>query len=331
MNANEPGKLLFVNYHYIRAPGQYPYAGIHPLAPEAFARQVRDLKAAFHMPAPEAIEAHISGRCDLPGPSVALTFDDGLADHLSAAREALDPLGVKGVFFVCSRPHVEAKALTVHRIHWLRATTAPEDFRAEVSDLLPPDAVARMADTRFRAQAREMYVYDTPHDATLKYLLNFSLPTEDVDRITSRMMAQRGVDEAEFCRDWYMSPQDVAGLAADGHCIGAHGHGHFPFSQLSTEALNADVGRGVAHLTRLTGRPPRWLSYPYGREWALPQEPADLCRRHGLCMGITLLPGWNGPREDPFLLRRVNTNEVDAELRDRRQRAGRPADHGAGP
>ena len=121
----------------------------------------------------------------LPGPSVFLTFDDGLEDHWRAARDTLDPLGIKAAFFVCSRPAREKRALTVHRVQWLRSQTPPSDFEADFFRRLPEDLRPKGNETWIET-AKRTYVYDMPAVARVKYALNFVLPPELVDTITVR-------------------------------------------------------------------------------------------------------------------------------------------------
>ncbi len=204
-------QLLLVNYHYVRLAAAHPYPGIHPISPDAFAQQLERLAAQLHIATPEEVEAFVLQGRALPRDSVLITFDDGLIDHAETARAILDPMGVKAVFFVCSRPLTEQRAVAVHKIHWLRATTEPSPL-----SLGTPRRACRaewreraMSATEQEAAAARTYIYDTPQDGEIKYLLNFLLPGDVVDQVTSAMLARAGVSEAEFCRRTYM---DAAAL-----------------------------------------------------------------------------------------------------------------------
>src|SRR5262245_51975026 len=131
MTEVEQSRLLFVNYHYIRDPAAYRYPGIHPIGIAEFRAQVEQLRDRVRFALPAEVEAFILDGRALPGPSVVPTFDDGLMDHWQAACEVLDPLGIRGAFFVCSRPAIAKRALMVHKIQWLRAHTRPSEFAAE--------------------------------------------------------------------------------------------------------------------------------------------------------------------------------------------------------
>lgn len=76
---------------------------VPPAEREAFAGLVRDLHAAGRLIGPAEAEGRLAGR-DLGRagpPPCLLSFDDGFASNLEVARDILDPLGVKALFFVC--------------------------------------------------------------------------------------------------------------------------------------------------------------------------------------------------------------------------------------
>jgi len=302
-------RLLFITYHYVR-PAQYPFSGIHPISLQDFSDQVQALRQSYHFASPAEVEAFVAGDNRLPSDSVFLTFDDGLTDHWIACRQVLDPFGIKAAFFACSRPPIEARALSVHKVHWLRAHTEPPEFAEEFFSYLPEDQRPDGSED-WVAAAERTYVYDTPQAARLKFALNFVLPADVVDDVTSRMFAARGIDEADFCSTTYMSDEQLRQLTVDGHVVGVHGHSHRPFSELDEE-LHDDVARNVDYIGQATGRRPDWVCYPYGRKTAIPDEEAlaDLFSSFDFRLGVTLLGDWNVGGEDRKQLRRINTNEV---------------------
>jgi peptidoglycan/xylan/chitin deacetylase (PgdA/CDA1 family) len=303
-------QLLLVNYHYVREPRAHPYPGIHPISPEAFAQQLKRLAAQFHIATPEEVEAYVLQGRDLPRDSVLVTFDDGLVDHAETVRDILDPMGVKAVFFVCSRPLTEQRAVSVHKIHWLRATTEPERFRADLLVELPDEWRKRQLSESEKQAARRTYIYDRPEDGEVKYLLNFLLPEEVVDATTSAMLKRRGVSDADFCRRTYMDAAALRKLTAAGHRVEAHTHDHRAVTRLGADE-DASIALNVRTLAEATGVRPQWISYPYGRDWALPKDAGAFCRRHGFAIGVALEGTWVKPEHTPYALDRINTNEVE--------------------
>jgi peptidoglycan/xylan/chitin deacetylase (PgdA/CDA1 family) len=303
--------LLLINYHYIRDPHGHPHPGIHPISMAALAKQVDGLLAALHPASIEEFADYAAGHDRLPGPAFFLTFDDGMVDHVHAAREVLAPRGLQAGFFVSSRPLAEDKAIGTHKLHWLRATTPPEQFREDFLDRLPGLWRTRLKDPELAQAAAETNRYDRPETAQLKYMINFHLPYELMDEITSQMLRERDVDEAEFCRELYMNAEHLRELERMGHRIGCHGHAHQPMSRMSPDALDADFARSQDCLSAIVGHPLNWLAYPWGNDWAIPRDADKLCRAHGFDLAITLKRAWNDGRQSPYLLNRCNTNEVE--------------------
>lgn len=306
-------RLLLVNYHYVRDPGLYAYPGIHPISPEAFRRQMEFLGSLLHMATPDEAESYLLHGKELPGPSALVTFDDGLTDHAKAAYDILEPMGIKALFFVCSRPLTEHRALAVHKIHHLRAMTEPARFQQELLAALPPEWRNRQLTQDERVTAARTYIYDKPEHGAIKYLLNSLLPEDILDHVTSKMLSNRGIDERHFCSETYMDAAGLRSLEDRGHRIGAHTHDHRAVTRLGADEDRL-MALNVATLAEATGRRPSWVSYPYGRDWALPSDPAEFCRRHGFSVGVTLTGQWVRPEHTPFALDRINTNEVDRVL-----------------
>ncbi len=303
--------LLFVNYHYIRDPAQYKHPGIHPISPDAFAAQVDWLSDRFHMATPAEAEAFVWGESTLSSDSVVLTFDDGLTDQYEVAVTVLDPRGIKGVFFVTSQPLTDGHANTLQKMHWLRATTKPDTFQNQLFEQLPLAWRDRIGKPDAKGAAERIYIYDTPEVGRVKYLINFILPDTLADEISSAMLLDRGIVEADFCAATYMREEHVRNLHQTGHMIGAHGHRHIPFTRIP-EGDSMEIEENISTLTAITSVKPAWVSYPFGRDWAVPADPEKFCRRYRFRIGLSLNVGWNSDTESPFLLNRVNTNEVEA-------------------
>lgn len=303
-------QLLFVNYHYIRDPGAYEHPGIHPLSRDQFEAEVDRLQDAFHMATPEEVTAFAAGELSFDRPSVFLTFDDGLVEHLDVARDVLEPRGIRGAFFIITAPIVEQRAATVHKIHWLRAMTPPAAFADEFKSHLSETYRSEVAVPDPEATA--IYPYDTEAVAQIKHAISFRLPLDIVGETASKMLTARGEDEATFCANTYLNRDGVARLADGGHVVGVHGHNHVVFSKVSPKALNTEISRNVQILTEITGQLPEWVSYPYGRESALPPDPKAVCKQFGFRVGLSLVAGWNVGGEPASRLNRINTNEVDA-------------------
>jgi len=176
--------------------------------------------------------------------------------------------------------------------------------------LLPDDWREYARDEDARSEAVRMYVYDTPQDARLKYLINFKLPNEPVDDISSKMLELRGVSESSFCREMYMDEADLRSLSDTGHVVGNHGHSHVPFSRLDSVNMADEILKNNKMIGKIIGQPRKWVCYPNGRLWAVPGNCEAFCKEFGFRIGLGLDGGWNGREVNPFCMNRLNTNDV---------------------
>ena len=314
-------RLLLINYHYIHDPARHRHPGIHPISQSTLGDQIDRLSAELTPASPRAVEAFAAGETSTPGAGFHLTFDDGLKDHVIAARDVLRPRELRAVFFISTRPLVEGRAMTVNKVHWLRSQMDPVQFETAFTNRLPSEWAQAIANDENAAAAAETIRYDAPEIARLKYAINFILPYELVDRVTSDMLAAMDVEEAALCRELYMNEDDIRDLAREGHVIGCHGHTHRPFSKLTAEALDAELALCTETLSKLSGGPVEWLSYPWGSPWALPSDPETLGQRHDFKLAITLERAWNSLGVSPYRLSRINTNEVGVFLSGEQHRA----------
>src|SRR6218665_433076 len=86
----------------IERPRVLMYHTIEPtgVAADVFAAQLQLIRREFEpIPLPTLLQRYHQGRCT--GREVALTFDDGVQNHLSAAYPLLKAAGVPATFFLC--------------------------------------------------------------------------------------------------------------------------------------------------------------------------------------------------------------------------------------
>lgn len=307
--------LLFVNYHYIRPRDQYPYPGIHPITIPDLAEQADALLGRLHPATPDEVAGFVAGTHAFDRPAFLLTFDDGLWDHLHAAEQVLAPRGLRAAFFVCSRPLVDGDAVPVQKLHWLRATMPPAEFLDDLVAVLAeiaPQWCGRVPPAN--ADHRARYPYDPPEVARVKMFISGILPAEVMETAASALLARRGIDGAGFAAQTHMDAAALRQLDGAGHIVGVHGHAHRRVPALSWPELDREIGTNIDCLTAILGRRPTWHAYPYGRPFALPEDPGAFGARYGFDLALTLTGTWNTGAENRFRLHRVNTNDVDAAL-----------------
>ena len=78
------------------------YHDISPQEHNNFKRQLDWLSRNWTFISPEQFSAFMSGKVTIQNNSLLLTFDDGFASNLAIAKEILNPMGIKALFFVVS-------------------------------------------------------------------------------------------------------------------------------------------------------------------------------------------------------------------------------------
>jgi len=287
--------LLVVTYHYVRDPDEVRYPGIYPVSMERFSEDIDRLGEECGFVTPQEAELFLRGEAEFDGPRILIAFDDGLDDQWRAARQVLDPRGVKASFFVASRPHADRRALLVNKLQYLRSISPPARFRKKFLDKLPPEALLLAEHPAFRKKAASVYVHDNEPDACMKYLANFSLGAEVTERIVDHMLALEGIYEGALCAGLYMNADRLRRLHRSGHMVGCHGHSHRPLGSMIKPERDREVATSLETLSGILGKRPGWISFPYGRGDAMPRDAERLCNDFGFRVGMSLHPGWNWP------------------------------------
>lgn len=92
--------IAILRYHAICGDEGYAYADPYIcITPQAFDRHVRYLAAHYNVMRLEEVAARLRAGQPLPNNAVSITFDDGYADNLEAAR-TLNRYGVSATFFI---------------------------------------------------------------------------------------------------------------------------------------------------------------------------------------------------------------------------------------
>jgi peptidoglycan/xylan/chitin deacetylase (PgdA/CDA1 family) len=90
-----------------------------------------------------------------------------------------------------------------------------------------------------------------------------------------------------------MTPGEVARLAATpGMEVGSHGDNHVSLSRLPPDALRAELEGSKRRLEEVTGRPVRFLAYPYGD---FDEAAREAARRAGYQEAFTVWTRGEGP------------------------------------
>ena len=264
-------RALVLTYHRIADADPDP---LHQaVRPDTFRRQLEHLAAVARVTdAPGVVRGHAEGRID--DGTVAITFDDGYADTLHAARPIAAALDVPLTVFVTTGPSLgDEGAFWWDELARAMCSHAPGDGAFE------------------RLHARLAAASQVERDRALQ-----ALPRADVD-------LGRPLRREELLR-----------LAREsGVSIGAHTVSHPRLSRLPEARQREELVLARAALAEAIGRPVDLLSYPFGKQDDVTAETRALAAAAGYTAAFSSIPDALHDRSDRYMLPRMSVHEWSAE------------------
>ena len=293
-------RALVVRYHAVAADGlpAPTYAGPEITIPRSlFAAQMRFLRRAYTpVPLGAMIDALSRGEAPPPG-SVAITFDDGYADNLEAAR-TLHRHGLTATFYIT------AGCLAGEAPFWL----------AELRYLLP--------------RIRESRVTLASAGRTVEVELRPGMDWNGPARAVGRLFKSVTIDERERLRDELRRIADagdapspmltwdqVREMHALGMTIGSHTLTHPNLPSAGLDAATHEIRGARARLEQEIGGPVTMFSYPNGgAERYVTAELQAVVREAGYEAATTSTNGFATLASNPYALERVRVAERLADV-----------------
>jgi peptidoglycan/xylan/chitin deacetylase (PgdA/CDA1 family) len=269
------------------------------VSPAEFERHVAYLAARYRvLPVPDIVAALRAGRT-LPRHALAITFDDGYADNLEAAR-VLARYGLSATFYLtagCLDDTGEPFWPAELRLLVARFPEGPLELQAGqagsmVIEIGPPSERGQIV----RRLSRLMK----------------SSPLEARERLRATLRDLAG-------RPAYRSPMlswtQVLEMQALGMTIGGHTLTHPNLPSIGRAAAEAEVRGCRQLLERVVGQPVTMFSYPNGgAERYYTPELQGLVRDAGFEAAATSTDGFVGAHSDLYALERVQAARTLAEL-----------------
>lgn len=289
--------LAILRYHAICGPAGYRYAdpGIC-ITPEAFEQHVAYLTRRY---AVLRLEVAVRKLADgtLPRNAVAITFDDGYADNLQAAR-TLAKYGASATFYIT------AGCLAGGQPFW------PAELRLLVSGI--PNRRATLSagtvclDLDLGSQAARA-------SAVKRLSRTFkSNPVSVREALREQLRAlARGADLSPVMLTW----DDVREMHALGMTIGSHTMTHPNLPSAGLEAARHELVTSKRRLEGEIGAEVTMFSYPNGgaERYETP-ELRQIVREAGYAAASTSRNGFASRAGDPYALERIEVQESLADL-----------------
>jgi peptidoglycan/xylan/chitin deacetylase (PgdA/CDA1 family) len=289
--------LAILRYHAVCDPqAGYADPGIC-VSPAAFERHVSYLASNYRvLSLPDAADRLQRGIA-LPTNAVAITFDDGYADNLGAAR-TLARYGLSATFYLTAgclaggAPFWPAEIRTL--VNAMAGRTATLQVGGETVTLPLGDAAARR----------------TAVSRLTKLFKGHPIPVREAMR--EQLRAQAGpVDVPSPMLTW----DEVKEMYGLGMVIGSHTMTHPNLPNAGPADAARELTQSKATLEAAIGAPVTMFSYPNGgADRYLTPEIVRLVKEAGFAAATTSRNAFAGPRSDVFALERIQVSEQLEEL-----------------
>ena len=286
--------LAILRYHAICGPEGYGYADPQIcITPRNFERHVRYLTASYNVVRLEDAARALADGAPLPPNAVAITFDDGYADNLEAAR-ILNRHGATATFYITAGCLAGGEPFWPVEIrHLVRClprtritlTAGPAEVELDVtSDGLRDQAVRRLTKT-FKAHP---------------------IPVREELRQQLRALALP-VESPRVMLTW----DEVREMHRLGMSIGSHTMTHPNLPNAGVTAAREELTASKRRLEQELDAPVTMFSYPNGgADRYLTPEIQDVVRESGYLAATTSRNAFAGRHSDLFALERIEVEEA---------------------
>jgi peptidoglycan/xylan/chitin deacetylase (PgdA/CDA1 family) len=287
--------VAILRYHAICGDEGYRYAdpGIC-VTPRAFEAHCRYLSTRYAvLPMPEVV-ARIRDRRPLPNNCVVITFDDGYADNLEAAR-TLNRHGISATFFIT------ADCLAGGQPFW------PAEVRALVPAVRESAFELRVNGATVRIPVESGADRQAAIRTLNKLFKGHPIPVREDLRAQLRHAAGGG-----GFPNCMLTWAELAEMHRLGMTIGAHTLTHPNLPNAGLEAATREIGGSKARLERELGAEVTMFSYPNGgAERYMTSAVKRAVQEAGFAAAATSRNAFASPASDLYALERV---EVEEEL-----------------
>jgi glycosyltransferase involved in cell wall biosynthesis len=313
-----PARAVILTYHAI-APATTDPHGLC-VTPEHLAEHLEVVRRTFEpLRLADLVEPGREGnprRC-----GVVLTFDDGYANNLHAAKPLLERFEVPATVFVMGA-----------------AVDAPTEFWWDELErlLLTPGFVPRVEltvrglhhewacdgerpYTAAEARRHRRWRMRDEHDPSPRHRLYRSLyellqplSAEEQGAALAALRSALGVSPVPRPERRPLTSAELVELVANGHLeVGAHTATHPVLSLRSSRQQRDEIRQAKAQLEAAVRRPVTLFAYPYGTRRHYSSETVALVRQAGFLGACTTVEGVVRPASDPWQLPRVIVRDWD--------------------
>ncbi|MGQ0734880.1 MAG: polysaccharide deacetylase family protein [Acidobacteriota bacterium] len=287
-------RLAILRYHAICGPQGYAYADpAICITPGNFERHVAYLTGAYSLVRLEDAVHALAGRTPLPSNAVALTFDDGYADNLAAAR-TLAKYGASATFFLT------AGCLAGEQPFW------PVELRQLLGAIRASRVTVSHQSTSVELDLSCGVARSTAVQQLSRAFKSSPIPVREALREQLRALAEPADRPDRAMLTW----EEVREMHALGMTIGSHTMTHPNLPSAGLAAAREELVASRVRLEREIGAPVTLFSYPNGgAERYVTAELKQAVRDGGYAAATTSRNGFAGMDSDLYALERIEVEE----------------------
>jgi peptidoglycan/xylan/chitin deacetylase (PgdA/CDA1 family) len=286
--------LAILRYHAVCGPEGYQYA--HPgicVTPENFEKHIAYLTGAYHVLRLEEAARRLAAGDPLPANAVAITFDDGYADNLVAAR-ILAKYGASGTFYLTAGCLGDGEPFWPAELRHLVRNLPRRQVTLEAGDAWVP--LDLTSDVDRSTLVRQLTKVFKAHPIEIREELRRQL----------RFHAGPTRPPARVMLTW----NEVREMHALGMTLGSHTMTHPNLPNAGLDAARRELALSKSTIEREINAPVTMFSYPNGgAERYMTPEVAQIVRETGFEAATTSRNAFAGATSDLYALERIQVSE----------------------
>jgi peptidoglycan/xylan/chitin deacetylase (PgdA/CDA1 family) len=312
---------MILVYHRVAEGNVDPWAlGV---SPAHFAQQLQVLKTIAD---PVSLERLVNAKADheLPPRPVCVTFDDGYADNLFAAKPALESYGVPGTVFITT-----GYLGVPENLWWDELTKLILDPASRLDELhlslngydhewVFPQVQGSLEgpldgqDPHCNWRAWELV--PGPRQAAYLEIYGVLVKLSDAEREQAMEQLRRGATYTDRSQHRALTEDEVRQLAGGELVqIGAHTLTHPILSHLAPEQQQQEIAGSKSRLEGITGRTITTFAYPYGKKNHYNRHTVDTVRTNGFVCACSNFGGLVTRSSNRFQLPRFQPMDWDGD------------------
>jgi peptidoglycan/xylan/chitin deacetylase (PgdA/CDA1 family) len=287
-------RVAILRYHAVCGPEGYEYADPHIcVSVDAFRTHVEYLAGHYAVISLDDAVKALRGERSLPDNAVVLTFDDGYADNLVAAR-ILHEHHATATFYLT------ADCLAGGKPFW------PSEVRQIVPRLAGPALRLELLDRKFEWPLGDADHREAAIQGVTRLYKSVTIPQREVLRVQLRALAgiERPLPSPMLTWD------EVREMQRLGMSMGAHTLTHPNLPSAGLIDATAEIVGAKRRLEQELGTEVTQFSYPNGgAETYYNEDLRRAVREAGYLGSATSRNGFAGPGSDPYALKRIQVAE----------------------